>query len=212
MDMKKAKINGKLVSVIDINTYLNNSDIYSQSCTAIECDDVGIVLPLIGKFDKSVGICPVDGLFSKVNMPSEDQMKEYSTDKIIDLSKCKDMADFINKQEQVRNIEYDMLTTVDNEFKPTIGENCTPAMRALKTAVIDKGIDIHKYADRYGSNFNNNIRNFAKDDISLRMLELHCRVLDIKATLTLEDASDDVPNPIGHKIKVELTGGDGDND
>lgn len=208
-DMRKAKINGKLMSVVDAGDYMENIEIYSPNCTAISVEEAGVVLPIIGKFDKGVGIHPTDGLFSRINMPSEEEREEYSLDSVIDLAKCKDMAELIKTQQQIANIEYDMLTTVDNLFKPKIGENCTPAMRALKEAVIDKNIDIHKYSERYGANFNNNVRNFAKDDISLRMLELHCNVLDIKATLVLEDASDDVPNPIGHKISVELTrGGD----
>lgn len=212
MDMKKAKINGKLMSVVDIKEYMENSDIYSPGCTAISIDEAGVALPIIGKFDKRTGVCPTDGLFSRVNMPSEEEREEYSLDKVIDLTKCNSMAELIKTQQQIANIEYDMLTTVDNVFKPTIGENCTPAMRALKEAVIDKNIDIHKYSERYGANFNNNVRNFSKDDISLRMLELHCNVLDIKATLVLEDVSEDVPNPIGRKISVELTKGGDMND
>ena len=31
--------------------------------------------------------------------------------------------------------------------------------------------------------------------------------MDIKMTLTMEDASSDVPNPMGEKVTVVLTGG-----
>ena len=43
------------------------------------------------------------------------------------------------------------------------------------------------------------------------MVERLCRGLDIQATLTLRDKSDNVPNPIGREITVDLTeqqGGD----
>lgn len=213
MDMRKAKINGKLMSVVDTKDYISNTDMYSPRCTAISIEEAGVALPVIGKFDKGVGIYPTDGLFSKVNMPSEDERDEYSLDKVIDLTQCKSMAELIKTQQQIANVEYDMLTTIDNVFKPKIGDDCTPAMRALKEAVLEKNIDIHKYSERYGANFNNNVRNFAKDDISLKMLITHCDVLDIKATLTLEDTSEDIPNPIGRKISIELTkGGDIEND
>lgn len=210
MDMKKAKIAGKFMSVVSLDTYRSNPDIYSSNCTAIEIDDLGVVLPIIGKTDNSVGISvSQNSLFDKVNMPNEEDKEKYSVDNIIDLSKAKDMAELMKQQEVIKDIEYEMLTTVDNVFQPKIGENCSPAMRALKTAVLEKGIDINKYADRFGSNFNNDKRQYNKDTISMQMLERQCNGLDIKATLILEDASDDVPNPIGHKIVVELTeGGD----
>lgn len=210
MDMKKAKINNNFVSVISLDAYRSNPDIYDTNCTAIEFEDLGVVLPIIGKTDKSVGVAvSPSSLFCRVNMPDDKSLPDYSTDNIIDLSKTKDMAELMRQQEVIKDIEYDMLTTVDNVFQPKIGENCSPAMKALKTAVNEKGIDINKYAYRFGSNFNNDKRQYNKDTISMQMLERQCNGLDIKATLILEDASDDVPNPIGHKIVVELTeGGD----
>lgn len=211
MDMKKMKINGKPMNVISVAEYKANPDLYNTSCTAIEFSDLGVVLPLVGKTDKRVGV-NVGGLFSKLNMPDEEHADEYSIDKVIDFSDCNCMRELMIKQQQVANIEYDMLTTIDNVFKPRIDEHCTPAMTALKTAVIDKNIDIHKYADRYGSNFNNDVRQFGKNDISLKMLTRHCEMLDLKATLVLEDTSDDVANPMGHKIEVELTRRGSDSD
>lgn len=214
MDMKKSKIAGKFMSVVSLDTYRANPDIYNSNCTAIELDDLGVTLPIIGKNDTSVGIAVSTGnaLFDKINMPPDEELDKYSIDNMIDLSKAKDMAELMRQQEIIKDIEYEMLTTVDNVFQPKIGENCSPAMKALKTAVIEKGIDINNYADRFGSNFNNDKRQYNKDTISMQMLERQCNRLDIKATLILEDASDDVPNPIGRKIIVELTEGGDTND
>ena len=210
MDMKKAKLAGKFMSVVSLDSYRSNPDAYDPSRTAIEFDDIGVALPIIGKFDKSVGVSvSQNALFCKVNMPAEEELEDYSTDKVIDLSDVKNMGELMKKQRIIKDIEYEMLTSVDNIFQPKIGENCSPAMRALKMAVNEKKIDINKYSDRFGSNFNNDKRQYNKDTISMQMLERQCNGLDIKATLILEDASDDVPNPIGHKIIVELTeGGD----
>lgn len=211
MDMKKVKINDKLMTVISLEEYNRNPEVYSQSSTAIELKDQGLVLPMIGKYvDNEPGIyVSSEELFSAVNIP--ENREEYSLDKVIDLSDTKNMRELMEKQELVRDLEFEMLTTIDNIFAPKIGENCSPAMRALKTAVIEKKIDINKYGDRFGSNFNNDKRQYNKDTISMQMLERQCNGLDIKATLILEDASDNVPNPIGRKIVVELTeGGDSD--
>lgn len=212
MDMKKAKLDGRFMTVVGLDEYRATPDSFPQLRTAIELPDLGVALPLMNKFDTSVGIYVGSGLFSKVNMPSAEKFEEYSTDKIIDMSDAKTMAELMEKQEQVRDIEYEMLTTIDNIFQPKISPDCTPAMRALKTAVIEKGIDINKYADRFGSNFNNDKRQYNKDSISMQMLERQCRGLDIKATLILEDSSPDVPNPIGRKIIVDLVEGGEDNE
>lgn len=212
MDMKKAKLDGRFMTVVGLDEYRATPDSFPQLRTAIELPDLGVVLPLMNKFDTSVGIYVGSGLFSKVNMPNAEKFEEYSTDKIIDMSDAKTMAELMEKQEQVRDIEYEMLTTIDNIFQPKISPDCTPAMRALKTAVIEKGIDINKYADRFGSNFNNDKRQYNKDSISMQMLERQCRGLDIKATLILEDSSPDVPNPIGRKIIVDLVEGGEDNE
>ena len=100
----------------------------------------------------------------------------------------------------------------ENVIDLRIGENDSPAMRALKTAVTEKHIDINQYSHRFGSNFNNDRRQYNRPTISMQMLERQCRGFDIKATLILEDASPDVANPIGRKIVVELTEGGGESD
>lgn len=205
MEMKKAKIAGKLMDVVSMEEYVKNSEGYNPSSTAIEFKEQGIALPVINRFDASVGInVSQNKLFGTINPPKEEDLDKYSTKDMIDLADVKNLRELMEKQEAVRDIEYDMLTNVDNIFQPKIGENCTPAMRALKTAVNDKNIDIHKYQARFGSNFNNDIRQFNKDKISLDMLERMCKCLDIKATLILEDMSDDIANPMGHTISVNL--------
>ena len=165
-----------------------------------------------GKYEKGVGIT-VGALFSRITMPSEEERPQYSVDNIIDLSNVNNIKELMKKQELVRDIEYEMLTTIESKFSPTISDDDSPAMKAMKTAVIEKGIDINKYADRFGSNFNNDKRQFGKKTISMQMLERLCKGLDIKATLTLEDKDAGVPNPIKRKITVDLTeqqGGDVD--
>lgn len=210
MEMKKAKINGKLTTVTSLDSYRENPDSYFSGSTAIEFDDLGVILPVKGKYEKGIGVI-VGSLFSRITMPTEEEKSQYSTDNIIDLSDVGNIKELMEKQELVRDIEYEMLTTIDSKFSPTISDNDSPAMKAMKTAVIEKGIDINKYADRFGSNFNNDKRQFNKTTISLPMVERLCRGLDIQATLTLRDKSDNVPNPIGREITVDLTeqqGGD----
>ena len=105
--------------------------------------------------------------------------------------------------------EKEILTNPDNIFIPTISEKDSPAMRGLKQAIIEKRIDIDKYQDRFGKeNFPNDKRKFKDTDITMFMMNRMNKALDIKATLILEDKSPDVPNPIGRKISIDLTGYD----
>ena len=110
----------------------------------------------------------------------------------------------------VKELERDILTSPDNIYVPPEDKNDSPAMKALKEAVIDKKIDLDKYEPRFGSNYNNDKRIFNKQNISLPMLVRMCNALDIKATLTLEDQNSDVPNPMNTSISVEVTSANND--
>ena len=137
MEMKKAKINGKLTTVTSLDAYRENPDSYFLGSTAIEFDDLGVVLPVKGKYEKGVGIT-VGALFSRITMPSEEERPQYSVDNIIDLSNVNNIKELMKKQELVRDIEYEMLTTIESKFSPTISDDDSPAMKAMKTAVIEK--------------------------------------------------------------------------
>ena len=214
MEMKNVKIDGTLMTVTSVEQYDENPELYVSGRTAVEVPEKDMVLPVYKRSEYNPGRIGLYHqsctLFSKVVLPEE--AGQYAQENVIDLSDAHTMADLISKQEAVRDIEYDMLTTVDNEFVPKIGENDSPAMRALKTAVTEKHIDINQYSHRFGSNFNNDRRQYNRPTISMQMLERQCRGFDIKATLILEDASPDVANPIGRKIVVELTEGGGESD
>ena len=81
-------------------------------------------------------------------------MDEYSSDNAIDFSNVQNMRELIQKQEEVKRIESEVLSNSDNLFKPIPKENDTPEMKALKEAICMKNIDIDMYADRFLDNFN----------------------------------------------------------
>ena len=143
------------------------------------------------------------------NVP-EGEEDNYSADKVIDYGKAKNIKEFIETQDMVKELEKNILTSSDNIFIPAEDPNDSPAMKALKEAVTNKKIDLNKYEPRFGANFNNDKRIFSKENISLPMLVRMCNALDIKATLTLEDKNRDVPNPINKSISVEITTEDSD--
>lgn len=208
VNKREIMINGRLYEIATLDDYSKNPDAYLNGYTAI---DIGQqrVYPVIPTTSPNPGIMfRPSSPFSYVRDPDPDD-HQYDRENIIDFTDVKSYKEFIEKQNMVRELEKDILTTPDNVYVPPEDVNDTPAMKALKEAVKDKHIDLDKYEPRFGSNYNNDKRIFNKPNISLPMLVRMCNALDIKATLTLEDqAMDDgseTPNPIGKTITVELT-------
>lgn len=212
MISKKEKlINGKLYEVVPVQNYIANPDAYLQGYTAVE-DSMGHVYPVVSSSSQGPGVkfrsnSPI--LFAKV--PDKD-IDQYTTEGIIDYSKATDIREFIKTQDMVKELEKEILTSPDNIYVPLVDTDDSPAMKALKTAVSQKQIDLNKYEPRFGSNFNNDKRVFNKQTISLPMLVRMCNALDIKATLTLEDQIGEIANPINDKISIEITSVSGDNE
>lgn len=201
--MKKGIINGKVYEVIDAEKFKSNPAFYSNNnFTAVQEGD--FLYPIRAN-DNNPGVCVKNNLMIKFTKPYKGDENEYSSKNMIDFSNPKDMKEVIEKANAFKDLEKEILTNPDNIFIPNIGVNDSPEMVALKTAVIEKHIDIDKYADRFDSNFFNDKRLFKKSEISMGKLRNTCQNLDIKVTLTLEDARPDVPNPIGRVITVDLT-------
>jgi len=216
MELKKATINGKMLDVVSYENFCGNKDLYNNTKTAVEMDtDTGsFVFPIRNQSDSRPGMY-VEGPLNFYVKPDESEYEEYATDSLkesnrfIDLSDPKSISNLIEKQEMVRDIEREMLTSPDNIFKPIVGKKDTPVMAGLKEAVIEKNIDIDKYQDRF-PNFANDKRQFKCRDITLKMLSRITKALDIKVTMTMSDTSPDVPNPIGKEIFVDINGYDED--
>ena len=215
INFKRKTINGKMYNVVDMESYMKNNDIYNKSQTAIEVTigEDNYVLPFRNKTDNKPGIYE-DGSIEFFYVPeknNEKEFKEYSSDNMLDFSKCTNIVEIMKKQKILRDEEKEILANPDNIFIPPISGKESPAMLGLKQAVIEKHIDIDKYQDRFGrENFPNDKRKFKDDDITMFMMNRMNKALDIKATLILEDKSPDVPNPMGKKISIDLTGYDED--
>ena len=203
---KKMRIGDRIYDVTTLEEYTQFKDAYIPQYTAIHDPYSGFVLPIKNRYDKGPGIVIGSGV-SYIEEPEEEEMEDYLDKAIIDFDNSKSIHDMMEKQRIVRTLERDILTSPDNIFTPKIFDDDSPEMKALKTAVLDKHIDLDKYEPRFGSNYNNDKRLFNKNTISLSMMKRMCEALDIEATLILTDKSDDVPNPMGRTIEVKLTGG-----
>jgi len=209
--MNKITIGNKIYDVVNPDEYKNNKNLYDPTRTAIEKD--GIVFPIRRKKDTNPGYYDYGVIGFYVPPVSDDDINMYDSSNIIDFSNSKTMSEIIEKNEKLKEMERNILTTADNITTPKIKENDEPEMVALKEAIIAKHIDINKYEHRFDGKFNNDIR-ILKDDntITLFKLKKFANALDLKCTLTIEDKSSDVPNPMNKTISVVLNDGDGINE
>lgn len=207
MNLKKAKIEGKLCDVITLEDLHKNPEMYQTGNIGIEVE--GFVLPYKPTIQSSIpsdqnpGVYPLGNVGELIFYPKTNQ-SAYQP-QLIDFSDTKTIENYLSKQGQLKNIEKEILTTQDNIFKPPIGENDTPEMRALKTAIARKNIDIDKYQSRFGENFPNDKRKMKDEKISLLLLKRIGEALDMNIQIKISDTNPNVPNPMGNPVIINVT-------
>lgn len=202
---KKAKINGRVTTVVTPEEALNNT-LYQDKFSSVEINDM--ILPVKKSYDPTTPGFYIgsSGKIGKIIYPSDEDAEEYSSKNAIDFSNIQNMRELISKQEEVKRMESEVLSNSDNLFKPIPKENDAPEMKALKEAICLKNIDIDAYADRFLDNFNNDKRLLKGSSITISKMKSICDKLDMKITLSISDASPNVPNPIGKSISVDICG------
>lgn len=205
---KTGKIDGKMVDVITPEQYYSNPSLYSYNYSAIDGDN-GIIYPIRSKMDSRPGVyMSPNSALMKFKNPAEEEIADYSSSNIIDLSDNKTMSEVIHKKNLLTDQERTILTTVDNIFKPPIKPDDSSEMVGMKEALQAKNCDIDKYEHRFGrKNFQNEKRLFDRSTMTLSKIRSTCNALDIKCTMILEDTTPNVPNPMGKKIVIDITGG-----
>ena len=205
--MKKAEINGRLYNVVEMDEFTDHPDLYNPKFTAIERPGE-CVLPIKNRTtDTGPGIYYQQGaMVSVVEKP--DNIKEYGIDKIIDFTNTKSIGEVFEKQQIIRDIQDEIMTTSDNVLCLKIGDKDTPEMKALKTAINSKRIDTKQYEDRFDQ-FQNDMRLLKGNSITLGKLISISNALDISVDITLRDRDNSTPNPMNQTIVIDLTEGRG---
>lgn len=180
--------------------------------TAVEIN--GTIYPVItrmeAKYPYSMGVYK-DGVLICVKRPKDNKidkyvMKNIPKENIVDFNDVNSMTDLIDRNREANQLESNMLTNTNgNIFAPPILDTDLPEMAGLKEAIIKKKINLENYASRVGDNFNNDKRLFNKNTMTLNKIRDWCDALDIKATLILEDANENVPNPMNTIVEKKLT-------
>ena len=117
MDLKTATIDGKIMDVVSEDKYRSEYETYTNpsliSSTAVEVSDkngVGYVLPFRGKTDDKPGIYP-DGCIYFIKYPSEQEASQYRSDSVnmVDFSDVNNISQFLDKNKQIRDMEFNVL-------------------------------------------------------------------------------------------------------
>lgn len=211
MSIRKAKICDALYDIIDYEEYIANKAVYSTYVGRIAVDyHDGYVYPLRTVTDIRPGCYNFGGVIM-MKPPFGNEAALYSAANIINFSDAKNLREVIEAQDKFNRAERSILTSIDSITIPEIKDSDTPAMKALKEAILLKHIDLDKYDYRFGiENYPNDKRLLKRDSITLPKLVTYAEALDIALTLTLADKSADVPNPIGKTITVQLNGNPND--
>lgn len=208
MDKKIIKLNKKMYDVVTPQEYIQNSHIYNQSYTALAYPEIGRVLPVKSKLDivNEVGVYSTN----EINILNTQNISDdYSYSHVMDLN-SRNMKEVIEKSEAIKSLETEILTNSENIYEAKIKDTDSEALKLIKTAATMKHCDLDSYQQRFGPNYNNDIRHLknqgqgSKKKISLDKLVSIADKLDIKVELSLEDKSPNVPNPMGEKISVVL--------
>lgn len=203
-NIRQTVIDNKLYNVVPYEEYCSHPEINNNYSTAVQMK-VGSeekVLPIRSPLDNQPGLYNKTW-YDEIIVPVDDD--QYNTDHVIDLSNSDNIEDLMRKQDQVRNIEKEILTSPGDITVPNISSLDSPEMRAVKEAIIAKHIDINKYSERFGSNFANDKRILKTNAITQKMMKRILSNIDVKATLILEDTSSNVANPMGKKIEIVIT-------
>ena len=192
------------MEVVSDKEFGANPRIYSQGLTAVEFD--GLVYP-VRQNNNGPGVYQ-EGPFNVYIDPPTDEKDNYSSDNIIDFSQATNFKELIIQQQKLVDEEKTILSNVGDLFVPRITDKDTPFMTGLKRAIIAKEIDINSYKTRFGENYNNDRRILSKNSITIDKFETMCDIFDIKATLTLEDKTSDIANPMNQVIVIDIGGHD----
>lgn len=205
-------LNNRLTTIVEYDTFISNKELYNNPNVAVIIDgDDGnkYALPCRSKTDVQPGIYD-EGLLYFYKLPEDSEKDLYDIEKlnIINHNDATSISDYISKRKQLRQLESDLITDIDNLFTPPIDQDDQPEMVAIKKAITSKHIDIGKYEHRFGNNFLNTKSLFKRNSITLNKLTYIADNLDMDIILTIQNKSDDVINPMKNPITVKLTGED----
>ena len=154
--VKRTVSNGKIYEMVDLEEYGNHPEKYlGRSDVGIIVEDkehdVDLILPLRDSYNGNPitpGVYNA-GCIDFTIMPDQASYKKYIPGKTVSLSNKMDAKQIIESGEALSRLDEPFITTPDNITVVPITSMDEPEMRALKTAINEKHIDLDKYANRF---------------------------------------------------------------
>ena len=143
---------------------------------------------------------PKDNSTYRIDPYTPDDKKKYSMDGKISSLDSEKIIEMVNSREEI-------LITIPESTKsiPIINKNDDILKRLIKEALIEKGIDLDNYKNRFVNknslfNFYSNIR--GQNRLSMLLFDRGVEALNLKYTIIIEDK--DPNNTIGPALKEPL--------
>lgn len=207
----KAFINGKIYNVINIEEI--SPDYITCFPGTLAVHYLNCILPIyINNNGNTPGIY-FDCLGYNIIMPVTDEdIQTYSDTHLACFGDAESFKDIVQAKEKLYKDEFNHLVSSDDVFIPHMDQSQdTPLMFAVKSAIAAKQCNINNYAERFGSDFNNDKRKFNGNSITAGKAESILSNTDVRVTLVIQDMNPNVANPIGKTLVFPWIG-DGIND
>lgn len=198
--LNKAFIKGKIYDVFEMCQFGRQE--YIGDSLAIHVSNY--ILPVHyykENTDNEPGVY-VNGLYYRIIEPrTEEELEIYSDSHLAYFGTASTFQDVLEAKEKIFQDEYNHLISNDEIFTPNIDQaNDTALMFAVKSAIIAKHCNINNYAERFGSDFNNDKRKFNGTSITAGKAESILSNTDVRVTLVVQDMNPNVANPIGKPL------------
>lgn len=208
VNVKRAVINGQSYELTTYDEYASDVSIANRSMGILEeYKGNQIVLPYKGKYSGNTNIPGIynAGCVDFVVYPEDEKLEQYIPRKIIDFSNSDSIRESLEKSELIERLKEPWITSPDNITVLPIFKDDQPEMIVLKESINDKGIDLDKYAPRFGDNYPNDKRQTKNKSATLNIIKRFCEKLDMEAILTLRNKNPNVPNPMSKEFSISLT-------
>ena len=211
---KRVVLDDRTMEVITLPEYEKllrlNSPIFDDTCV----EDNGYFYPITKQYKPdSVSVCGIGPVIKFTDPETEEDKAKYSMNNVIDFSsgKLEGMKEYMDKIDQLKNMESNRLTNIKNVLTIPINENDAPELKALKECINAKHIDAEAYKQKFpsASDYNNDLRHMKSDNnaISFFKAKRIAKAFDIEMKLIIYDKEDAV-NPSGKVYNVLLTEGE----
>lgn len=207
-----AKFQGKGYIVVSPDEYFTTityggPNCYNEQKTMILCG--GYLYPIKHSYPSAINpehgcYCFANGHNGMVRWITNDE--NYRNFELVDLRDPSCVKELITSLEKVSQIRKDTLAPDgdDNIFKTELHPQDTAIMKALKTFISEKHVDMNLYADRFGANYSNDIRLLNKPDITIKKFNGFIENLDATCELVINNRDSNVANPLTREIRVKL--------